>query len=71
MIPLAPVIALVAAVTLAGTLAAVRAVSSPRPRRNRRTHRLAAWLSISPSLWRGPRRWLHCTPGFAARAVRG
>lgn len=31
-----------------------------RPRPNRRRHRLARLLMISPTLWRGPRR-LRCT----------
>lgn len=56
MISLGPVLSLVALVTTLATAAAVRAVSGRAPRTNRRRHRLAAWLSVSPTLWRGPSR---------------
>lgn len=46
-------------------------------RRNRRTHRLAGLLSISPQFWRGPRQLdatrnaTGSTPGLSARSELG
>lgn len=57
MIPLSLVIGVGLAGTAVATWLAVRAVSPRRRMENRRTHRLGAFLSCSPSLWRGPRRW--------------
>lgn len=54
MISLGTMVVFLATVTLVSTVAVVRAVSVRKPR-NRRTHRLGAFLSFSPAFWRGPR----------------
>lgn len=60
------VTAVLGLVTIACTVWAVSAVT-PRRRVNRRRHRLASLLSISPTLWRGPQRYgAQQTGGFAA-----
>jgi len=45
------------------TLCVTPALEERKPR-NRRTHRLARWLSCSTTLWRGPRKWVEDSSGI-------